>query len=326
MILSVSRRTDIPNYYGDWFYNRLKEGFLCVRNPFNPHQISKIPLSPDAVDCIVFWTKNPENMLERLEELKDYPYYFQFTLTGYGRDMEPGIPHKRKRMLGIFQRLSEQIGADRVVWRYDPILFNQVYTPEYHLRAFEEIAGSLNGCTHKVVISFVDFYAKARGRMKELRLLTPTEEEMLSLAGSLAKIAGKNRMSIEACAEKLDLQKAGVKPGSCIDQAMIEKIIGCKIEGNKDKNQREACGCLESIEAGTYNTCKNGCRYCYANGSDGQINGNTALYDADAPLLCGRIGPDDIVTERKVKSFRVAQLGLFETPLGNRLIPVSGRN
>lgn len=228
MILSVSRRTDIPNYYADWFYNRLKEGFLYVRNPFNPHQISKIPLSPDVVDCIVFWTKNPENMLGRLEELKAYPFYFQFTLTGYGKDMEPGIPHKREHMLGVFQRLSEQIGADRVVWRYDPILFNHLYTPEYHLKAFEEIAGSLNGYTHKAVISFVDFYAKAKGRMKELALRAPSEEEAISFARKLAEIAGKNNMSAEACAERMDLKKAGVNPGSCIDQALIEKSPAVK--------------------------------------------------------------------------------------------------
>ncbi len=324
MILSVSRRTDIPNYYADWFYNRLKEGFLYVRNPFNPHQISKIPLSPDVVDCIVFWTKNPENMLGRLEELKAYPFYFQFTLTGYGKDMEPGIPHKREHMLGVFQRLSEQIGADRVVWRYDPILFNHLYTPEYHLKAFEEIAGSLNGYTHKAVISFVDFYAKAKGRMKELALRAPSEEEAISFARKLAEIAGKNNMSAEACAERMDLQKAGVNPGSCIDQALIEKITGCKIAGTKDRNQREACGCLESIEVGTYNTCQNGCRYCYANGSNEEVVRNTALYDVNAPLLCGRIGPEDTVTERKVKSLKVGQLGLFDRKTSNDLQKIPG--
>lgn len=324
MILSVSRRTDIPNYYADWFYNRIKEGFLYVRNPFNPHQISRIPLSPDVVDCIVFWTKNPEKMLNRLEELKDYPYYFQFTLTGYGKDMEPGIPHKRDHMLGVFQRLSDQIGAERVVWRYDPILFNSVYTPEYHLKAFEEIAGNLNGYTLKAVISFVDLYAKAKDRMKELNLRMPSEEEMVSFARKLAEIAGKNHMSIEACAERTDLQKAGVKPGSCIDRALIEKIIGCKIEGSRDKNQREACGCLESVEVGTYDTCQNGCRYCYANGKSEQTDQNAVLYDAEAPLLCGRIGPEDVVTERKVKSLKAAQLGLFDIKNARDLQKIPG--
>ena len=150
MILSVSRRTDIPNYYADWFYNRIKEGFLYVRNPMNYHQVSRIELSPDLVDCIVFWTKNPEPMMARLHELDDYAYYFQFTLTGYGRDIEPNVPHKKDRMIPVFQRLSETIGSSRVVWRYDPILFNDVYTEEYHLRAFERIADALADFAEKV--------------------------------------------------------------------------------------------------------------------------------------------------------------------------------
>ena len=138
MILSVSRRTDIPNYYSEWFYNRIKEGFAYARNPMNPRQVSKIAISRDVVDCIVFWTKNPEPMMGRLDELSAYPYYFQFTLTGYGRDMERNVPHKRDKMIPIFQNLSSRIGAERVIWRYDPIIFTKTYTPEYHLKAFHK--------------------------------------------------------------------------------------------------------------------------------------------------------------------------------------------
>ena len=126
MILSVSRRTDIPNYYSDWFYNRIREGYVYVRNPMNPHQISRIALSPETVDCIVFWTKNPEPMFERLEELSEYPYYFQVTLTEYGKAIECNIPNKKEKMIPIFQRLSEKIGSNRVVWRYNPILFTPI--------------------------------------------------------------------------------------------------------------------------------------------------------------------------------------------------------
>ena len=160
MILSVSRRTDIPSFYSDWFFNRLKAGFLYVRNHMNPHHISKIDLSPELVDCIVFWTKNPEPMLSRLNELKDYSFYFQFTLTGYGTDIESNVPHKRDKMIPIFQDLSSKIGSNRMIWRYDPILFTTKYTPEYHIKAFRQIAESLNGFTNRCVISFVDIYAK----------------------------------------------------------------------------------------------------------------------------------------------------------------------
>lgn len=162
MILSVSRRTDVPNYYSEWFFNRIKEGFLYVRNPMNAHQISKIELSKEVVDCIVFWSKNPVNMLGRLDELQDYKYCFQFTLTGYGKDIEPNLPNKREDLITTFQKLSEKIGNERVIWRYDPILLTSKYVPEYHLKAFEEISIKLKGYIQKVVISFMDFYAKTQ--------------------------------------------------------------------------------------------------------------------------------------------------------------------
>lgn len=311
MILSVSRRTDIPNYYSEWFYNRIREGFLYVRNPFNERQISRISLSPDIVDCIVFWTKNPENMMDRLDELRDYPYYFQFTLTGYGKDIEPGVPHKREHMLSVFRSLSEKIGADRVIWRYDPILVNARYTAEYHCRAFQEIAENLKGYTRKAVISFVDSYGRIRENMDCLHVRQMTESQMLSLAESLAEIAEKNRIRIESCAESIDLQAAGVAHGCCISRNLIEKITGCRIGGAKDKNQREACGCLESIDVGSYNTCRNGCKYCYANASAERVKENAGRYDVYSPLLCGAVMPGEIVTERKVRSLKEWQMELF---------------
>lgn len=247
MILSVSRRTDIPNYYSDWFYNRLKEGFLYVRNPMNTHQISRIDLSPAVVDCIAFWTKNPENMLDRINELKDYNIYFQFTLTGYGRDIEPNLPNKRQHMISVFQELSKKIGHDKVIWRYDPILLNQNYSIEYHLKAFTEIAENLKGYTNKVIISFVDLYTKTKRNTEELDIKPITEKEMIGLATDMVKIASKNEMDIESCAEKINLQKVGINHGCCIDKRLIEEIVGYKIQGEKDKNQREECGCFEKI-------------------------------------------------------------------------------
>ena len=165
MILSVSRRTDIPNYYSEWFYNRIKEGYLYVRNPMNAHQISKIILSPEVVDCIVFWTKNPEPMFSRLDELDAYQYYFQFTLTGFGNDIECNVPHKKEHMIPVFQKLAKRIGKQKMIWRYDPIIFTDKYTPEYHLKAFRQIAEELNGYTSKCVISFVDIYTKNRKKL-----------------------------------------------------------------------------------------------------------------------------------------------------------------
>lgn len=311
MILSVSRRTDIPAFYAEWFFQRIREGFLYVRNPMNPRQVSRIDLSPEVVDCIIFWSKNPAPMLERLDELREYPFYFQFTLTGYGRDIEPGLPDKRKEVIGTFQKLSEKVGEERVVWRYDPILVNDRYTMEYHWKAFEEIAGCLKGYTEKVIISFVDFYAKTLRNTKDLYIKSLSREEMKEIAKEMAQIAKSCGLVIETCAEQINLQDVGIQHGSCIDKKQIEKIAGCSLSVEKDKNQREACGCCESIDVGAYNTCRNGCRYCYANYHEEQVRKCIACYDVDSPLLCGRIEPEERVTDRKARSFRNPQLSIF---------------
>ena len=152
MIISASRRTDIPAYYPDWFYNRIRDGYVCVRNPMNFHQVSRISLSPDVVDGIVFWTKNPRPLMSRLEELRAYPFYFQFTLTPYGKDVEPGVPNKNDVILPAFQELSRQIGPERVIWRYDPILFTDRYTMDYHITFFSQLARRLEGYTRKCML------------------------------------------------------------------------------------------------------------------------------------------------------------------------------
>lgn len=304
MILSVSRRTDIPNYYSDWFFNRIKEGFAYVRNPMSPHQVSRIDLSPEIVDCIVFWTKNPEPMIERLDELASYHYYFQFTLTGYGKDVERNVPHKKEKMIPIFQALSEKIGMQKVIWRYDPIMFTEKYTPEYHIKAFEQIATALNGYTQKCVISFVDIYAKNQKSMELLGAYELDKAALMEFAKKLSAIAKENGMTIGSCAESIDLAECGIEHNCCIDKELIESITGYKLKAGKDKNQRKECGCMESVEIGTYHTCKNGCKYCYANDSEERVIKNWKRYDAKSPILCGILDESDKISERKVKSLR----------------------
>lgn len=308
MILSASRRTDIPNYYSEWFYNRVKEGFLYVRNPMNAHQISKIDLSPEVVDCIVFWTKNPEPMIERLDELAAYHYYFQFTLTGYGKDIECNVPHKKDYMIPVFKRLSEKIGRSKVIWRYDPIIFTETYTPEYHLKAFEQIAVALNGYTNKCVISFVDTYVKNKKSMAAIGAYQIGESELIDFSTQICCLAKKNGMSIASCAENIDLASCGIEHNCCIDKTLIEEIIGCKLKVQKDKNQRLECGCVESVDIGAYNTCKNGCIYCYANDSQESVIKNCNNYAPDSPWLCGGVTKEDKINDRKVKSFKEGQL------------------
>ena len=312
MILSVSRRTDIPNHYSEWFFNRLKEGFLYVRNPMNFHQISEIKISPDVVDCIVFWTKNPLPMMERLDELEAYNYYFQFTLTGYGNDVERNLPNKKTSVIPIFQELSNKIGKEKVVWRYDPIFFSNRYNVQYHLKAFRSIAEALSGYTEKCVISFLDIYPKNKKNMDNLLSYDLSDSELREFAKELSNIAKENHIKIGSCAEKVDLDEYGIIHNSCIDKELIEKIIGCKLKINKDKNQRIECGCVESVEVGTYNTCKNGCVYCYANYSAKSVESNFQKYDPLSPLLCGHIEKDDRISTRKVVSLKETQISIFD--------------
>lgn len=311
MILSVSRRTDIPSFYSEWFFERLREGFVYTRNPMNPKQVSRLELSPETVDCIVFWTKNPEPMLARLSELEPYPYYFQFTLTSYGADIETNVPHKREVMLPVFQKLSGQIGSKRVIWRYDPIIFTKRYTPEYHKKAFRQMAETLRSYTEKCVISFVDIYAKNKKKMQELGVYELPKEELEAFAKELCDIAKENGMEMASCAEQIDLEQCGIVHNACIDKDLIEDIIGCRLKGAKDKNQRGECGCMESIDIGTYHTCGNGCVYCYANHSEAQVKQNCARYDVHSPILCGKIGEDDKITERKAVSLKEGQFSLL---------------
>ena len=308
MIVSASRRTDIPAFYSDWFFNRLKDGYVLVRNPMNAHQISKIKLTPDVVDCIVFWTKNPKPMINRLDELRDYNYYFQFTLNSYSLDIEPNVPSKDKEIIPTFKALSDKIGKDRVIWRYDPIIVNQKYTVDYHIRYFRKLAEMLEGKFEHCIISFVDFYCKSAARFRENCIAEPEENIIEQIAESFSKVADEMGFVLKSCAEKYDLSKYGIAHGKCIDDDLIAKITGQKLKVSKDKNQRDECGCVESVDIGLYNTCLHGCQYCYANFSDKIVLANRALYDPSSPILCGAVEEDDKISERSVKS-------VFETQM-----------
>ena len=306
MILSASRRTDLPHYYSEWFYNRIREGFVLVRNPRNPHSVGRIRLSPDIVDCIVFWTKDPENMLPGLDLLKDYDFYFQFTLTPYGKEIEPGMADK-KRILETFRTLSARIGKDRVVWRYDPVLLTGEYTVERHREAFAELARALAGCTDTCVISFLDLYRNTETSFARMGLRPAERADMESLAASFSRAARSFGIRVEACAESADLSGFGVGRASCIDKNRIERITGCRLDAKKDKNQRALCGCVESVDIGVYNTCPAMCRYCYANYSPSAVGGSAARHDPRSPFLTGVLQPGDSVSERRVKSLKQGQ-------------------
>lgn len=309
MIISASRRTDIPTYYSEWFFNRIREGYVLVRNPMNAHQISRISLDPDVVDGIVFWTKNPIPMLNKLDRLQDYTYYFQFTLNSYGQDVETNVPNKQKTIIPAFKRLSDTIGPERVIWRYDPVFLNDTYTPEYHLRYFEQLAKILHPYTKKCTFSFLDMYRNTEKNVKGLAIHKFPIEQQKEIAKSFAEIAHSYGLQIETCAEGIDLEEYGIQHARCIDDRLLSQLIGCPLQVGKDKNQRLECGCIESIDIGTYNTCRNGCLYCYANFSQKSVQTNAQKHDPNSPLLFGTVGEGDKITERKVYSLKAAQLG-----------------
>lgn len=299
MIISASRRTDIPACFSPWLCRRIREEYVLVRNPMNFHQISRISLSPSVVEGIVFWTKNPLPFMEHLTEFEKYNYYFQFTLTPYGWDIESGLPPKSEILIPVFEKLSKQIGRKRIVWRYDPILLNEKYTVDFHLKSFQEFASRLGEFTETCTISFLDLYRSISKKIKERNIRTPDFQEQTEIAGQFAKTAKTYGFTVNTCAEEGDFASLGVKHGCCIDKDRLEEIGNISIKGKKDPYQRKECRCVASVDIGAYNTCENGCVYCYANRSKIAVKKNNQLHDPDSPLLFGHVEPEDTIKERE---------------------------
>jgi DNA repair photolyase len=289
MIISASRRTDIPAFYSDWFMNRLQEGFVLVKNPMNERQLTRIDLRPESVECIVFWTKNPKNMIDKLNYLDSckYRYYFQFTLNSYNSAMEPNVPAKAER-IETFKVLSDRIGSERVIWRYDPILLAGHITIDDHAHCFDSLAAQLAGHTQRCMISFIDLYRKINRKMQAVNAGVLSENEMEEIGARLVASASHYGITLETCAEKINLAALGIHHGRCIDDRLVAMITGTPIEARKDAGQRDACRCIKSVDIGEYNTCSHHCAYCYANGSPKTIDRNIKAHSAASPLLVGQ--------------------------------------
>lgn len=296
MIISASRRTDIPAYYGEWFLNRLKEQYVLVRNPFNPSQVSRIYLREKEIDCIVFWTKNPLPFMKWLDKV-NLPYYFLFTITGYGNDLERSIPAKTS-VIDTFIKLSLMCGKERVIWRYDPIILTKKYNIDWHIRNFSCLAEQLHSYTTKCIFSFLHVYAKCKNILKNAGSLEITRNQKLMLAGEIAEKALSCHLDLESCATDIDLSAFGIKKGSCINRNIIENITGTGLMAGKDKYQRRDCGCIESIDIGAYNTCLGHCIYCYANTTYENSQKNHENHDPKSPLLTGRLFQSDRIYDR----------------------------
>lgn len=311
MIVSASRRTDIPAFYSDWFLNRIKAGFLIAPNPYNPKMLGRIPLTPDVVDCMVFWTKNPRPMLEKLDALEGFKYYFQYTINPYERDIEGNLPPLEKR-LETFIELSEKIGREKVIWRYDPILVNKKYGVQFHKEAFARIIEALGGHAELCMLGFIDHYRHTIAKMRRLEIPKLRMEDIFDMGASFLESAKNADMRLETCTVKVDLSPLGIKSGMCIDRELVERITGYKICAKKDKNQRDICRCIESVDIGTYDTCLHRCAYCYANTSEHETIGrNVRAHDKTSPMLLGNVGANCEIKEREMRSLRDEQGFLF---------------
>lgn len=311
MILSASRRTDLPACYPEWFMNRLREGEAVIPNPYHAGRASRLRLSPETVDCIVFWSKNPAPLEPFLPEIDSmgYPFYFEFTITAFGSELECGLPPKQE-VVETFLRLSRLLGPERVDWRFDPIMVCEAYPLEWHLERFERLCRQLAGATRRCIISFADSYAHSNSRIFPM-----TEAKMRKAAQGLSDIAGAFSLPLFTCAETIDLSEFGVGHASCIDRDKIERLLGCEIDVKKDPGQRPACGCMASVDLGAYHTCLNGCAYCYATRSREAARKAYARHDPACPVLTGPL-PDGVeIAERKIGSVRKSeasgQISLF---------------
>lgn len=298
MIVSVSRRTDIAAFYPEWFMNRIREGYVLTRNPFNATQVRRVSLLSSDVDAIVFWTRNAEKLVPHLPTLDTfgYKYYFQYTITGYPRTIEKSVPLPL-RAIKTFSKLSDLLGPHRVIWRYDPILLSNLVGIDEHKRLFTKIATLLNGKTKMVVVSFADIYKKTERNLNAIETLQYQDivldrSLLIDLSCYMHDVALSNGMEIQTCAEKVDLTEVGISHGKCIDDALLESEFGLKLSFPKDKGQREECGCVKSIDIGQYNTCSHGCAYCYATYNNNVVAKNKRLHDPQSPLLVGNLGLD----------------------------------
>ena len=314
MIINTGQRTDIPAFYAEWFANRLREGFVCVRNPYDPQQVSRYRLDPSVVDVIGFCTKNPAPMFPYRELLRDYGQYWFVTITPYGRDIEPNVPDKR-RLLADFQTLSDTVGVDAVGWRYDPIFLSDKYTAAYHLRAFAQIAAALEGSTKTAVVSFIDLYPKVRRNFPEAREVP--REQRLALGKEMIQIASAHGMTLKPCAEGDELAPYGADCGGCMRIGDYEKAIGKRLRVPKRKGARAACACYLSCDIGAYNTCKHLCRYCYANADPERVLSQSRLHDPRSPFLIGNYTDGDRIHDVPQESWIDNQTSLLTNETGS---------
>lgn len=294
MILNVSGRTDIVAFYTPWFMNRYKEGFVDVRNPFNPKLVSRIYF--DSVDLILFCTKNPIPILPYLKEINK-PILFHVTLTPYKNDIEVGVPSKKK-IIEAIKEVSNIVGIDNLYVRYDPIFLSDKYNTDYHIKAFERMCHLLKGYTKRIIVSFIDDYKNVRKNEKTLNFREFREEDYEQIGTAFSRIAKDNGMTVQTCFEDRSLTEYGFVKGECLSHELAFRMTG-KTYKNWKARKEGKCNCVEMVDIGAYNTCSHFCKYCYANYDEKKVLLNKKQHDEASSLLIGHLESDDIIKVRK---------------------------
>lgn len=294
MILNVSGRTDIVAFYSKWFLNRLKEGYVDVKNPFNPNLVSRINF--EDVDLILFCTKNPIPIIDKLDDIK-IPYIFHVTITPYKDDIEPNLPSKSD-IIEAVKKISTTIGIENVYVRYDPIFISEKYNTEYHIKAFTKLCSLLKGYVKTIIVSFIDNYQNVRKNLPYLKYRSFTEEDYKLIGENFSKIAKNNNMVVQTCFEERNLTEYGFIKGECMSKELAFKLTG-KTYKKWQARKGSACNCVELVDIGVYNSCNHLCKYCYANYDESKVKININNHDINSSLLIGHINNNDIIKPRK---------------------------
>lgn len=309
MIISASRRTDIPAFHSEWFMNRIKEGYSIVTHHAGSGIYYRVPLTPDLVDCIVFRTKNPVPMISRLDDLQDYNYLFNITMNPYGQELEVNVPRIQDRVES-YKKLSGMIGPLRMVWRYDPVLLNHRYDMDFHKRAFEYLCRELAPHSYKCMIGFIIHHPFVAKRIDPLDIERRDADDMRKVGKIFGDIARRYGQKIETCATEIDLDEFGITHGACVERKQIEEMLGIRFDKVKEKYLRPHCNCMESVDIGHYSTCDNGCLYCYATPERPHMNIDPLNPSLDPGFDIGNIPAENII-DMKCQSFRTAQMSFW---------------
>lgn len=315
MIINTGARTDTVQYYSEWLLERFKKGFVFVRNPLFPEKITRYELKPNLVDCVIFCSKNYEPILPRLNEITNkFNTYFFYTITAYGKDLEQNVPDIDKS-IDTLLKLEKIVGKEKICWRYDPVFLTKKYTIQQHLITFEHMAVRLSGHISRCVFSFVEMYKKLEENFSELQELKSQEKD--ELAFEMSKIAHKHKIILQTCATKENFENYGILKSGCVTLDILSKANGnLNFKNLKHQGMRKNCNCIISHDIGAYNTCPNGCKYCYANQNPeiAKKNYEECKKNIHSPILLGKISDSDIISFANQKSYLVEknlQLELF---------------